>query len=179
MRGFTLIELLVVIAIISILASIILVSLANARERASVAKTVEQVRQVKNMIFSFNLDTSQYPAVCRVTCNAASDPFLNDLGVSGWAGPYSGLYNLAHQWGGHIAVTGGYDLESDGITDYFIVLDDDRPQTDDGDNQGQIPLSALQAIDARLDDGDLSTGNVRGNGAAFTAAGELAIKVVL
>ena len=60
------------------------------------------------------------------------------------------------------------------------MLDDDRPSTNGSDNQGIVPTSALLRIDQLLDDGNLATGEVRGNALGFlTAVGELVIRIRL
>ncbi|MBU1292516.1 prepilin-type N-terminal cleavage/methylation domain-containing protein [Patescibacteria group bacterium] len=174
-RGFTLIELLVVIAIIGILSSVVLASLNTAREKAKVANAVSQLRQFRNVVALYFTDTGQYPAGCGLSCTASTDPYLNALGVPGWNGPYfaGGVWNLEHPWGGHFTIDSA-DLTGDGQPEMYFFLDEDAPGTNSSDNTGIIPLSALLAIDKTLDDGDLATGNLRGNGLGFTSAvGEL------
>lgn len=176
-RGFSLIEVLLVIAIVGIIAGIVLTNVSKARERAQVAKVVLEVKEVSKTIAKYYSDTGTYPAACMETCTSTSDPFLNSLGVVGWEDSYGPLYNRAHAWGGHFGVTNGYDIDGDALNDYIIVLNDDRPGLGDSDNGGKIPLAALLAIDKILDDGNLSTGNMRGNGSLPTAEGEAMIKM--
>jgi len=178
-RGFTLIELLVVIAIIGLLSTIVFVSLNSAREKARISKAVVQIREVVKAAALYLDDTIQYPPNCRLDCTSDSDPFLNSLGVAGWSGPYYTIYNLTHPWGGHIGISKA-DYDGDSISELGIVLDDDRPGTNSSDNQGAIPTESLQKIDSLLDDGDLATGSLRGDGQGLnTAAGELVIIIKL
>lgn len=159
--GFTLIELLVVIAIIGILSGTVLVNLNSARESARIAKTVLEIRNFKSAFVKFHVDTYTLPSRCRVqnSCNASIDPFLNNLGVVGWSGPYvsGGVYDKTHAWGGHIGIENS-DYDSDGIVESFLVFDDDPPGSAPS-NSGQIPNSTLLKIDEKIDDGNLSTGN--------------------
>lgn len=185
-KGFTLIELLVVISIVSLLSSVVFVSLNSAREKAGVAKILEQINQVRIALELYGTDTGHYPSVeCTLSCTQAGDPFLNSLGVSGWNGPYLPLWDMAHYWDGHVGISpsaagGALDWDDDGILECTgLFLDDDRPQTDWTDNGGRIPANVLLEIDKKLDDGNLATGDIRGNGNGWThqvtAIGELVI----
>jgi general secretion pathway protein G len=200
--GFTLLELLVVIAIIGLLAAVVMGSLQNAREKARVSLAVQTIKEIEKMVALYIDDTGVFPRFdCQVEyiCNASNDPFLVSHSVPGWNGPYGSIWDREHPWGGHFGVeVGGDDLDApfnpgattdgdgNGIPDYFIWLDDDRPYpntsiTDDG---GRIPATSMLAIDKILDDNDLTTGRVRGGAgwqfsSQYTAIGEMAYKVEL
>lgn len=174
-KGFTLIELLVVIAIIGLLSSVVLASLNTAREKAKVAHAVAQIREFRTVVSTYLIDTGAYPPDCGLTCTASTDPYLNALGVSGWHGPYfpGGVYALAHPWGGHFTIA-VYDVTGDGQEEVYFFLDDDAPGMNSNDNTGTIPTSALIAIDRTVDDGNLATGDARGDSLGYlSAVGEL------
>lgn len=191
--GFTLVEILIVIAILAVLTVSGVTIGPDILEKSRVSKTVSEVQEVQGSISLYIFDTKTYPAECRPEfpdpedrCDVTNDPFLNSLGIPGWSGPYIPLYNLTHPWGGQISWehggdNGSPDGDGDGSPDYWIFLNDDRPGMGGSDNQGRIPLSALIRIDEILDDGNLATGDVRGNGTDWpnqdVAIGELAIKV--
>jgi prepilin-type N-terminal cleavage/methylation domain-containing protein len=179
--AFTLIELLVVIAVIGLLSAVILVSLTSAREKAAVADAANKIRQIYAAGALYYDDTGMYPPTCDNVCDASTDPFLNSLGVAGWRGPYYTVHNLTHYWRGQFGWI-NFDFDGDGQLDYGIRLNDDGPMTPG--NDGLVPVSAMVAIDRLLDDGNLDTGNIRGNGAGFgdnvhfgSAPGELTRKV--
>lgn len=174
-RGFTLIELLVVISIIGLLSSVVLASLNTAREKAKVANAAAQLRELRTAVAIYLIDTDQYPPDCGLTCTSSTDPYLNALGVSGWRGPYfpGGVWNLEHQWGGHFTIAYG-DVTGDSQPEIYFFLDEDAPGTNSNNNTGVIPTSALVAIDRAIDDGNLATGDARGDNLGYlSAVGEL------
>lgn len=69
-QGFTLIELLVVISIIALLISILLPTLARARESARNALCLSRMRQVGIASFSYRVDSKQYFPVCQMNGGA-------------------------------------------------------------------------------------------------------------
>ena len=189
-KAFTLLELLVVIAIIGMLSSVVMGSVNSAREKSKAIVAVHMVRDLQKAVISFYLDIGSYPPNCNFGfCNSFNDGFSNRVsaGWTGWKGPYYKVWNASHPWGGHfgyIIVFPGEtnDIDLDGTNDYAIVLNDDRFGTSEEDNGGRISLEGMTAIDKILDDGNLATGNVRGNGGGwsfgsfYTSAGEIAVK---
>lgn len=67
--GFTLIELLVVIGIIGLLASIVLVSLASARQKGKVSRAASTVHQIDNALELFAAKNGDYPPVGADHCD--------------------------------------------------------------------------------------------------------------
>ena len=173
-NGFTLIELMVVIAIIGVLASVSIASLSEAREKANVAKTIQDMRGIQTNISIYTNHTNSFPPRCDAVCNSGTDPFLNSLGARGWNGPYQSVWDRAHPWGGSYSIS-QYDTYQDGSIEMIIVLDDDRPGTNYSDNQGAVPLTALLAIDKIFDDGDLATGRFVGDSRDTLGPGATAV----
>ena len=58
-KGFTLIELLVVVAIIGVLATVVLGTLGTAQEKARVAKTRSDLKQITNLISIAHINTDK------------------------------------------------------------------------------------------------------------------------
>jgi len=175
-QGFTLVELIVVIAIISVLAAVIAPSAFRAIEKAKCSRAIAESKVVKTAAFAYYTDTDFWPPQYRLT--TALNPFLTDPGVEGWEGPYVEKWST-HPWTGHIGWDPTIDLDASGSEDGCVVFDDDRPGGGAGSNLGRIPRSSMQRIDASIDDGDLSSGYVQGDGEGLcAAAGEMVILVV-
>lgn len=185
--GFTLIELLVVFAIIGIVSGIVYASLGGAREEAKMAAAIKMAQQVDSAISLYYRDTGELPPPCNNSsgCDDTSDPLLNSLGVSGWNGPYhSGLADLKHGWGGHIGIVTNNCTGSGPYDEVYVLLDEDAPGAGTGDDSAKIPSHILKKIDEKLDDGDLSSGRVIGDGKITSgcptgARGEIVIRVSL
>lgn len=159
-RGFTLIEVLVVVAIVSFISTIILGDLNSARETSKVKTTARQARELERAIYLYFNDIRQPPPVCDNQC--LTDPLRTNVVLHGWNGPYFGgdWLTLEHPWGGHLSFFYS-DYDSDGLLEPVIGWNDDAPGAGPSDNSGQVPTPAMQEIDEILDDGNLTTGNVR------------------
>ncbi len=59
-KGFTLIELLIVVAIIGILAAIAVPNFLNAQIRAKVARTMADIKMIKQQVDIFHMDTNMW-----------------------------------------------------------------------------------------------------------------------
>lgn len=70
-RGFTLIELLVVIAIIGLLSSVVLASVQSARNKANIARTIDQVREIEKAFYLIYDSYGCYPL------ELGADPQIN------------------------------------------------------------------------------------------------------
>ena len=178
LTGFTLIELLVVCAIIGVLATIVIVNLTGAKENSKVSAAVSQLNSIRKAAEMYRVDTHQWPATClsggltasyctKTSTSAATPPynvdtfFWNPNNIAGWNGPYfeGGISTMTHPWGGAVDYYNG-GLSSCGATDQGILLNDDRSGHSSSDNSGAIPLTAIQKIDDKLDNGDLSAGSI-------------------
>jgi len=175
-RSFTLIELIVVIAIVAILAAIIAPNAFRAIEKTKISRAISDTRAIKTAALSYYADTGTWPPQYRLT--NVLNPFLSNPGISGWDGPYIEKWN-PHPWAGHVGWDPTIDLDNSGIVDGCVVLDDDRPGTSSSDNQGRIPRGSMIKIDEMIDDGNLATGYVQGDGQGLHAAvGELVIMLI-
>jgi prepilin-type N-terminal cleavage/methylation domain-containing protein len=162
--GFTILELIIVIAVIGIFASISIYGIKDSREKAKASESVREVKEIERAMAIYAVNhRNQPPPDCDNLC--ATNPLGSNLATD--------LLTHAHPWGGHYSIYSTTDITGDGIRDVYIMWNDDAPQTGHNDNSGPVPVSAMDRIDAMLDDGNLSTGRVVGNGAYSTAANEM------
>lgn len=135
-RGFTLIELLVVIAIIGVLASVVLTSVNSARNKAKVARTVADLRQLL-LVLNFYLDANNvYPCF---------DHSWDSTREQAWSAPYIPIWP-APPWGN----TYHWEHSQNGST-FSISIN----------APGQANYDAMEKV---MDDGNAATGVLRGNG---------------
>jgi len=164
-KSFTLIELIVVIAIIAVLAAIIAPNAFRAIEKAKIAKGISDLKAFKAAILSLYADTGHWVLDDR----AMNDYYWADEGNgdlhrdysnwTGWDGPY--IENSgATPWGGRVVIAFNGDIDSNGISDLRVEMDNwcYGASTDGGCG---VPVNARNKIDAAIDDGNLSNGNIR------------------
>ncbi|MCR4263298.1 MAG: prepilin-type N-terminal cleavage/methylation domain-containing protein [Candidatus Roizmanbacteria bacterium] len=188
--GFSLAEMMIVVSIISILVTATAIGGINVVNRSRAQATAHQIEEIKAGVKVYFIDTHSFPP--SLSIGDAANPNRNGLltapaGVTGWNGPYvPEKVVFEHHWGGGIRWVNEADggaTDSDPVNNFFIVLDDDAPGTGFGDNSGIMPTSIMVLVDEIMDDGNLVTGEVRGNGcnvglAVFNSAcNELMIRV--
>lgn len=133
-KAFTLIELLVVIAVIGMLASIVLVSLGPVRERGRAGRAASDLVQITKVLMLYYDANGVYPCF---------DHVWYDNAEKVWAAPY--ILWPKNPWGTE------YHWEHVQIFTFSISM------RSPGDN-------AAATLDKLMDDGNLSTGTIRGNG---------------
>ncbi len=133
--GFTLIELLVVIAILGLLASVVFASLNSARKKARVARAAADLREITKVLMFYYDDHNNYPCF---------DHNWSDTRERQWAAPYYRWPKTP--WGTEYH----WEHGQRGFA-YSISL-------------RAIGQEAAQALDRMMDDGNLATGVIRGDG---------------
>jgi type II secretory pathway pseudopilin PulG len=169
-KGITVLELLVVFLLIAAAVALAVFGVTAAHEKSRITKAVDQLAQLNTATQIYLTDTLQFPPDCGYECTESTDPYLVNVGsVAKWGGPYllKGVWDMQNPWGGRYMVGTGDVAGTGENLQYFFMT---SPEAE------LIPEASLQKIDATIDDGDLSTGRVRGNGLGFgTGIGELTV----
>jgi hypothetical protein len=140
--------------------------------KAKAARTIAVTKSIQFAIRNYNQDTSSWPPSYAYPWNT-NGLMTQPGGVTGWSGPYlQKWYPTA--WGGSIDLIRSIDCNGNGINELLIVLNEDTSVAAN-DNKAQIPMAMMMYIDKSLDNGDLNSGDVYGNGGCGTAVGEIAV----
>lgn len=144
-RGFTLIELLVVISIIGMLSSIVLTSVNSARNKAKVARSAADLKQLV-LVLNHYLDANGvYPCF---------DHAWDSTKEQQWSAPYLAVWPTP-PWGNTYHWGHGVFVSAD-----WRSISINAP--------GQ---ANAEALDKLMDDGNLNTGIIRGSGDRLEYAG--------
>jgi type II secretion system protein G len=169
-RGFTLIELMIVVATLGILSAIAIPKMGSAITKAKAARTVATVKAIEAAIRHFNQDTGTWPRQLAYSWNP-NDLLTAPPNTPGWTGPYIGRWHST-AWGGSIDLIRNLDCNGNGITEFLIYMNEDSSIINN-DNAARIPMEGMMFIDKSMDNGDLSTGRIYGNGTCSSAIGEV------
>lgn len=134
--GFTIVELLVVIVVIAILASISVVSYNGITTRAKATQVATDLRNITTALQEYQIENNGLPCF---------DHLWNAARETAWSAPYltwptnpaGGPYHWEHNVGGTTSVS--------------ISMQN-------------LGTDIAQAADTMMDDGNLSTGTIKGNG---------------
>lgn len=141
-QGFSLMELLIVIAIISTLAGIVLIAFPSSQDKARIAKTKGELKQIVDVIKIIEVETGCWPkspieANCKTPyvieigganneiwdlsdtrCGIMGD---DDNAFPGWGGPYMQKI-FKDPWGNDYFFDSDYDLDPDPIGQQWAVV---------------------------------------------------------
>lgn len=163
-KGFTLVELVVVIVLIAILAAIVTPQIFKVTAKARVSKAVAEYNTIKKALIAFYGDLGGFPP----DVGSDTDPGLgyNKGGWANWNGPYIDRWPDQTPWGG------SYDYEywslswanKDGTLGNEVLLSIRGGSAYGGTMTERDAIN----VDSILDDGDLTTGNARGDADVLT-----------
>lgn len=134
-RGFTLVEIMVVVAIIGMVAMLAFPAILMSRASARNARFINDLRQAVTIFETYALQNGYYPD--DAGAGAVPTDMEADLRPMHWTDPTA----VGGQW--------EWDLDSHGVVAGVSVV---APEADD---------ITMAKIDARIDDGSLSSGQFR------------------
>jgi prepilin-type N-terminal cleavage/methylation domain-containing protein len=143
LRAFTLVEIMVVVVIIGLLAAAALPTYRHITMRSKMTAVVNDLRAYSTALITYNLQNGRWPADTGPQQIPVEMAGALPVGFT-MKTPIGGVY----EWDGDVSTNGFYTKAA--IT---IEGTSDFPMTDD--------IELLEMIDREMDDGNLSTGNIR------------------
>ncbi|MCX7927171.1 MAG: type II secretion system protein GspG [Candidatus Omnitrophica bacterium] len=163
-EGFTLIELIVVIAIIAILAAVVAPNAFKAVEKAKISKALADWNAFKSASAAYYADTGQWPGRWNLWTRIGETGLTNNtFSLANWDGPYLEKES-AHPWGGMYWLSRNADYNNNGIRDLDVEMGEECWVPLGGTVNAWrcfVPQNTAEKMDRQLDDGNLTTGNVR------------------
>lgn len=141
-EGFTLVEIMIVVLIIGLLATLSLPAFRRSRTAAQSNRFVSDLRTFSHAFENFSLQTGNWPAAA--ASGVVPTDMEEDIKVTVWRVPQN---SIGGQW--------AWDRNDYGMVAGISVTGVTAP-----DQQ-------MERIDARIDDGDLTTGLFRKVGSRF------------
>ncbi len=152
--GFTLIEMMVVLAILGIIVGLVVPNMFGAIGEAEATQIQGQHEKMREAVFSYYADTSEYPT--EWSANDVNHEDQHQLwtnadesggDVNGWDGPYLDRPVLQdNRWSGNWGVWESPDL----VTGFNVVL-----------RYNDVPEEVCEEVDAAMDDGEYDGGSVK------------------
>jgi general secretion pathway protein G len=134
-RGFTLVELLVVISIIGLLSSIAAVSLVSARGKGRAAKMAGDLKSIRTALEIYVSDNGGYPCF---------DHSWSDAQETSWSAPYLKWPRTPYNTRYH------FESNAWSVNPFVYSI-----------SMESIPLTDALTLDRLIDDGSVTTGNMR------------------
>ena len=153
--SFTLVELVMVMVIMGMLGMIMLPKFTEIHEDAKVGTAIADIKTLATASNLMYADTGHWPTESVISfmfLNKGSIMYTNNTGWDGWNGPYLNSLKTYHPWGGYY-ICGRGQIGGSALFETYVYLDNT------GGNG--IPEGAAQKLDDAIDDGNLSTGDVR------------------
>jgi len=169
-KGFTLVEMMVAVAVIGVLTAMLVPQVGQMLERSKISRTAAELVSIAHAMDLYLTDTASYPpSVSDLGRAWGADVGLVNRGnvvathLAMWNGPYLKSWPIRTAWGGIVGcgAVGAYYahppigwINLDGVAgnDVWIHM---NPYC------VSYPPSRAVVIDALLDDGNPSTGNIR------------------
>jgi general secretion pathway protein G len=179
-KGFSLGEILVAVAILAVIAAVIIPSIGGQLNKGESARISNDLVGIRSGVEQFLADVRRYPSSLvqlqtKPTAALASDTGANASGtftalqVARWKGPY-----LSKDLSGSVSGVSGVSGYGVQLPQWFTVCNNANPTLCTANPAGQrylsIQISGLSTteateIDAAMDDGSLTSGQIR-----YTAA---------
>ncbi len=141
-EGFTLVEIMIVVLIIGLLATLAFPAFQRSRIAAQSNRFVSDLRTFSHAFENFSLQTGNWPAAA--ASGVVPTDMEEDIKVTVWRVPQN---SVGGQW--------AWDRSAYGMVAGISVTG------------VTVPDRQMERIDARIDDGDLTTGLFRKVGARF------------